>query len=496
MGINKLGEVVHIADLLATLHKSLFAAQTVRDIWEIGSRDGEDALELLNAFPQSVVHSFEPKPDTFPKLVEKSLQSQGRVIAHQLALNDFDGSATFFAIDPKETVTTWADGNPGASSLFRANGEYDGIEKYVQTPIEVNCAKASTLIDAHTAPIPSVVWMDVQGAEACVLRGFESYLESVDLFYIELSLKPMYEGQALAQDVIRILRENFYFHSVASHGQWQFDAIFVSKRASKSFSLTIRDALLRGSIATHLNIGISEPAHPKLLLRWAKPTVLKTLQKIDSHQIGIGTKSVIVFIGGKTSMTIPLNVRALLEVSLPDDPLSRENNLPLIDIVIPCVEKDLSLLPLVIEGAKTATRNPINSIRICVPSELKEVVEVQFPDALVMCEDDIVEIQLRQLVRRIVPVERQGWALQQLIKYRAVTQSTTNASLILDADTVLLKPRSWLAQDGRQVLSISHEFHHPYSHHASRYFGTKASRIPLSFVTHHQLMQKDVVLVA
>ena len=55
----------------------------------------------------------------------------------ECAVGDRDGNATFHPMDPQRTVTTWADGNPGASSLFVASGKYE-VETYVQGSEEVS----------------------------------------------------------------------------------------------------------------------------------------------------------------------------------------------------------------------------------------------------------------------------------------------------------------------------------------------------------------------
>jgi FkbM family methyltransferase len=75
----------------------------------------------------------------------------------------------FFPIDPKRTVTTWKDGNPGASSLFVAQDGYPH-EKYVQNEIMVNCHRLDSICEQEKI-VPDLIWIDLQGAE---LLAFES----------------------------------------------------------------------------------------------------------------------------------------------------------------------------------------------------------------------------------------------------------------------------------------------------------------------------------
>lgn len=175
-------------------------------------------------------------------------------MALNIALSDSDGEVTFHKIDTSSTVTTWQDGNPGASSMFIASPDYD-VEKYYQIPIKVMSHQAKTLIEFQGFSIPNLIWMDVQGAEKLVMQGFGQYLAHVDFIYVELSLKPLYLGQPLAIDVVRLLSKDFYWYKNLSTGSWQFDALFVNKKYS-SYKLWFRNLLLLSSLKSNLKVGI------------------------------------------------------------------------------------------------------------------------------------------------------------------------------------------------------------------------------------------------
>lgn len=52
--------------------------------------------------------------------------------------------------------------------------------------------------------------IDVQGHELAVLRGAESILIDIDWIYIESSLRPLYEGGADTDSVLRFLQEHHF----------------------------------------------------------------------------------------------------------------------------------------------------------------------------------------------------------------------------------------------------------------------------------------------
>jgi FkbM family methyltransferase len=243
----------------------------IRQIWDIGSRDGQDSLALADAFPWATINSFEPNPDVFHLVKEVATQSNGKIAARNIALSNTDGNITFHKIDTSLTETTWKDGNPGASSIFLASGEYT-IEKYVQIPIEVKSCRATTLIEKESYRVPNLIWIDVQGAEKIVLEGFQEYLSSVDFIFVELSLKNIYIGQSLANEVVKLLSGNFYWHSNLTMGTWQFDALFVNKR-HRNFNLRIRNLLLFFSLKSKLQIGI----------KYSRPPLRTVLNRSTKH---------------------------------------------------------------------------------------------------------------------------------------------------------------------------------------------------------------------
>ena len=110
----------------------------------------------------------------------------------------------------------------------------------------------------------------------------------------------------------------------------------------------------------------------------------------------------------------------------------------LIDVIIPLASKDLAILPNVIDGLK---KYMINCGRIiCIT-----------PD---QCKDDILKLGIEWISETVFPFSMKdvqnihgitkfnGWYLQQLLKLYAfkVVANLSQHHLILDGDTILLKP--------------------------------------------------------
>ena len=197
----------------------------------------------------------------------------------------------------------------------------------------------------------------------------------------------------------------------------------------------------------------------------------------------------------------PLPARALLEATLPIDPLAGSLPLPAIDVLIPCHGKDAALLPVALAGAVAASANPVASIRVVCPhadrDDVRRLVErVDLPRTAaltIQTDDEILGDAVLAQLERSTPASRRGWVVQQLVKFVGSAASDALATLVVDADTVLLRERTWVTSSGVQLLPVVREFHRPYAAHARRVWGDAARELPVSFVAHHMLLQRDVL---
>lgn len=185
---------------------------------------------------------------------------------------------------------------------------------------------------------------------------------------------------------------------------------------------------------------------------------------------------------------LPYSLRQIISLAQPSNPL-KDRNLPTIDIAIPCHIKDFENLPLIIQGAKASVSNPIGKIKLITPEYLSMELQTRFPDCIVSTDESVLGADLVKAINELVPKWRTGWIIQQVIKFRMAITGEQVATLILDADTVLLSPKIWLDSEGTQILCIANEYHLPYKKHIRKVFGGEDQL--LSFVTHHMLMQKD-----
>jgi hypothetical protein len=175
---------------------------------------------------------------------------------------------------------------------------------------------------------------------------------------------------------------------------------------------------------------------------------------------------------------------------------------PPIEILFIAARKDFRTLEVAINGVIETCPQEISRISIVVP-----VQDLEHCEAVVAsCAPSEIEIKIRSessvldesLANLIFSrfEARGGWILQQVLKLEYVRSSASAGVLIIDADTILVKNRTWLNSDGIQALMPSWEYHRPYFNFLSTLtpFKSLAPFFPkFSFISHHMLMQPNVV---
>lgn len=203
---------------------------TFGTVFDIGSRDGLQAVELSELFPSANVVAVECNSATL-ETCRRNISAHPRIRLVGKAINSFTGRCPFFPTDPSRTVTTWTDGNPGASSLFLATGDYPA-ETYVQSETEVECTRLDDLCRELEIDAIDLIWMDLQGAELIALQSAGSMLDGVRYIYTEVSHRPIYQGQCLFDDVDAFLTaREFRLCTKINRERWQQNLIYENKRA-------------------------------------------------------------------------------------------------------------------------------------------------------------------------------------------------------------------------------------------------------------------------
>lgn len=143
--------------------------------------------------------SFEPLPSAFAHLsVAASRDPKWQV--HDFGLGDVDAAMLLNVAgnSMSSSLLEMADAHVAAAPESAVVGTVDvGIRRLDSVPALVERLSRTTLLK-----------VDAQGYETKVLDGCGAHLSRIGLLYLELSLVPLYEGEALIEDVIARLRHD------------------------------------------------------------------------------------------------------------------------------------------------------------------------------------------------------------------------------------------------------------------------------------------------
>ena len=155
-----------------------------------------------------------------------------------------------------------------------------------------------------------------------------------------------------------------------------------------------------------------------------------------------------------------------------------------LSIIVPAVEKDATPLEHCLAAANRMIRHPVKAKWVVGPESAKLRTIAQEAGWEFVHEDTLLPKPARELKCR-------GWVLQQFLKFNGAFHVPTDDYLVLDSDTVFLRPQVFHLH-GRSVLRYADQYELLYNPSLELIFGHNR-RFPVSFVTHHMLFNKRVI---
>jgi FkbM family methyltransferase len=166
-------------------------------VWDVGASYGIYSLFVGKKISSIKAYAFEPEQKTF-KLLNKNIRLNGieNVMPMNYALGDIDGSTI---------LHTSSSANIGTHSLVQRN-DYPVSEK----GITVEIRKGDSIVTAGIIDSPTIVKIDVEGAEFNVLKGMKEILSNPKLRIVQIEIHPKILPLfgSSSEDVYRIMNES------------------------------------------------------------------------------------------------------------------------------------------------------------------------------------------------------------------------------------------------------------------------------------------------
>lgn len=207
--------------MVRSLAEQGIAPMTVIDV---GSNVGQFAVAAAKIFEGARVYCVEPQPDSFARLC-RNVRKLRNITTFQAALGERDGTAQLHvnSHSHSSSILPLAEAHCAAFPLAVEVGT-----------VAVEVTTLDRLFGSIELRPPVLLKLDVQGYEARTLGGGANTLKAVDYTVLEASFKPMYEGEVLFLDLVRMMEcYGFRFRSPvgwlsdpATREVLQLDALF------------------------------------------------------------------------------------------------------------------------------------------------------------------------------------------------------------------------------------------------------------------------------
>jgi len=102
-------------------------------------------------------------------------------------------------------------------------------------------------------------------------------------------------------------------------------------------------------------------------------------------------------------------------------------------------------------------------------------------EGTITIDEKIFPFNINDLIQKFGKHNRNGWYLQQLLKFYAgnVIPGILSNYLIVDSDTHFLKPTSFMDSDGKYIYTTGTEYHKPYFNHMNKLHPSLKKSTPL-----------------
>lgn len=171
--------------------------QDVRTILDAGANDGIFATIARRTYPSARILSFEPLPRCLEAL-RKRFENDAAFEAFGCALGDESGVAQFFENEF----------SPSSSLLPMKDALVSAFPHAAKShAMEVPIRRLDDIVAERTLEDDILLKMDVQGYEAHVIAGATKTLSRCRLVMTEVSLEPLYEGEALAHGMVGLMSD-------------------------------------------------------------------------------------------------------------------------------------------------------------------------------------------------------------------------------------------------------------------------------------------------
>jgi 2-O-methyltransferase len=195
-------------------------------IVEAGAFKGHDTVRLAQELPGGTVHAFEPVPDLYAALVERT-KLLDNVRCYSYALSGLTGhSELHVSYKADHTITQ-------ASSLMKPQERLAWSPITFPHTIAVPTITLNDWLVRYAIPRVDLMWLDLQGCELAVMQAASRCMAMVSALHVEVGFLRNYEGQPLYHEITEWLAQQGFkvvAQDFANTEDWFFGNILCVRR--------------------------------------------------------------------------------------------------------------------------------------------------------------------------------------------------------------------------------------------------------------------------
>lgn len=167
-----------------------------RAVIDVGANVGQFASWIRGSGFGGPIISFEPQPEEHAALRAAAERDPEWTVAPRCALGSTDGTAQIHIAGNSESSSMLE-----MLDLHKDNAPSSAYVGSLETPVR----RLDDMLESlGFDPTNALLKVDTQGFEVEVLRGATSSLPVIAAAHVELSLAPLYDGQALASEIFAL----------------------------------------------------------------------------------------------------------------------------------------------------------------------------------------------------------------------------------------------------------------------------------------------------
>ncbi len=178
-------------------HSNLIRTLPLKTLLDVGANVGQFSLLVRHEHPEASIMAFEPLA-TPAATYRKLFANDQKTVLYQSALGP-----------ERKHLNMHVSNRHDSSSLLEISSlqttQFPGTEEIGREDVAV--APMTDFIKQEDLIAPVLLKIDVQGFELEVLKSAGDLLPSFQWIYVEASFKPLYEGQALAHEILFYLQD-------------------------------------------------------------------------------------------------------------------------------------------------------------------------------------------------------------------------------------------------------------------------------------------------